>query len=82
MLVLFVEVSWVSQMPARFSRGGAGRGGREALGSLWRSQQRPYYQRGSIWLERAEREAERQDVVLVVVAVIGANSFGGLAGRV
>jgi len=52
----------VSQMPRPFgSRGGAGRLASRGVGSPWRSQQRPYYQRGSVSLGRAEREAEAQD---------------------
>jgi RNA-directed DNA polymerase len=52
----------VSQMPRPFgSRGGAGRLASRGAGSPWRSQQRPYYQRGSVSLGRAEREAEAQD---------------------
>ena len=53
----------MSQMPRPSgSRGGAGRRRSRGRRSLWRSQQRPYYQRGSVSLGRAEREAERQDV--------------------
>ena len=52
----------MSQMPRPFgSRGGAGRLASRGVGSPWRSQQRPYYQRGSVSLGRAEREAEAQD---------------------
>ena len=52
----------MSQMPRPFgSRGGAGRLASRGAGSPWRSQQRPYYQRGSVSLGRAEREAEAQD---------------------
>ena len=52
----------MSQMPRPFgSRGGAGRPGSRGPGSLWRSQQRSYYQRDRLPLGRTEREAEMQD---------------------
>ena len=72
----------VPDAPSLWFAGWCGTAGAATPGSLWRSQQRPYYQRGSVRWEGPNAKPSVRTFVLVVVALIAANPFGGLAGRV